>query len=75
MKLDNKRIRRCVLGWWFLAITLFMAWAFINPPDIPEHTAEVLKRLIEAAGVVFALYQWMRSRDEGNDNKDSCKPE
>jgi len=60
----NRRFRRLILAWIMLLITVFVTWAFIDPPDIPQHTAQVILGVIGLLAVGFGFYQWHKRKDE-----------
>ncbi len=60
----NRKFRRFIIGWAMILVTVFLAWTWIKPPDIPSGTATVLGLVIGLIATAFSFYQSHRAEDE-----------
>ena len=64
MNLDNKRVRRFLVGWAVALITTIVIWTWLSPPDIPTGTATLVISVIGMLATVLGFYQWSRKKDD-----------
>lgn len=67
----NKRVRRFLVAWAVVIITMILVWTWMAPPDIPSGTATVVVAVIGILSTVLGFYQWSRKKeDEKKDPSD-----
>jgi ABC-type sugar transport system permease subunit len=61
---ENKLMRRLVLLWAVVIITVLVVWTWLRPPNIPTGTVSALLGIIGILATVLNFYMWSRGRDD-----------
>jgi Flp pilus assembly protein TadB len=61
---ENKLVRRSVLLWAVMLITVLVVWTWLRPPNIPTGTVSALLGIIGILATVLNFYMWSRGRDD-----------